>query len=296
LDAPVIFEIVVTLDDLTPLSASAHVFQDFGTISAADLVPWIVSLSDLIVVTDLLRNTELVHYMTRREKINRLRRVYAHDELDWVGHYLAEGLYFDPIFVGPDAPHHYRLLSYTESIDNWYFAQEGGRTVDTERPSRRLPDTIRGLVGALERERPEHFAVAGLLMRDWSDDTTTEMARWVEDGRERAARQGWASATAAFAPYGFSWCVDLRAPGRAHRAARWLADRERPPEENRPLWVAVGEDRYLGLGVALRGEPDIRHAIVDALFAPQAAAASSDFEVASDASQDLDAGASEDLS
>ena len=58
-------------------------------------MPWVLSLTDLMAVTDLLQGAELVHYLLRRQRIERDGRIEAHDELDWVGHYLKEGLYFD---------------------------------------------------------------------------------------------------------------------------------------------------------------------------------------------------------
>jgi len=46
-----------------------------------------------MAVTDVLQGAELVHYITRRLRLENEGRVPAHDELDWLGSYINDGLY-----------------------------------------------------------------------------------------------------------------------------------------------------------------------------------------------------------
>ena len=69
----------------------------------------------------------------------------AHDELDWVGHYIKDGLYFDFYFDQPDAPDVFRLLSYTEPIDTWYFSRAGLLSKSVPRPAQALPHGLSAL-------------------------------------------------------------------------------------------------------------------------------------------------------
>src|SRR6266540_4343508 len=89
LDAPLQLEAVVCLDDVTVWATEAHELKAIGALPVDRYVPWVLSLTDLMAVVDLLQGAELVHYLLRRQRIERDGRIEAHDELDWVGHYLA---------------------------------------------------------------------------------------------------------------------------------------------------------------------------------------------------------------
>lgn len=67
-------------------------------------MPWIVSLHDLKVITELLQGPHLVHYLCRRDRLNRWACVYAFEEPDWLGHYLDRGLYFDDQLAHSSSP------------------------------------------------------------------------------------------------------------------------------------------------------------------------------------------------
>ncbi len=268
LHSPLRFEIVVTLDDLTTFSTEAYQLREFGTLAVDEPIPWIVSLGDLHVVCDLLENTSLIHYLTRRVKLNRLGRVSAHDELDWVGHYLSEGLFFDDIFARKDAPHVFRLLSYTDPIDAWYFAEEGGRTVPTERPRQKRPPAVTALLARLERERPRNFVLACCLLRDWSSESTEDFESELLAARARAEGQGWASLTLVFPGYGFSWVANLSDLAGLVEQVHGLAHRRREPEAQRPLWVALGDDPRVPLVLSVRADSPVLRAVEDALFEP----------------------------
>lgn len=98
LEALLQFEVIVCLDDVTVWSTHAHELRDISALPEGRHVPWILSLTDLMAVVDLLQGTNLINYLVRRQRIERDGRIYAHDELDWVGHYILEGLFFDAYF------------------------------------------------------------------------------------------------------------------------------------------------------------------------------------------------------
>lgn len=123
LEQPIQLEAIVCLDDVTVWATETHKLRTIGTLPTDRNVPWVLSLTDLMAVTDLLQGAHFVHYLVRRQRVERLGRVSAHDELDWVGYYIAEGLYLDDWFASEDSPHRFQLLSYTEPIDAWYFTR-----------------------------------------------------------------------------------------------------------------------------------------------------------------------------
>jgi hypothetical protein len=106
--APFQIEVIICLDDVTVWSTHAHELQAIDVLPHDRPIPWILSLADFMAVTDLLQGAQLLHYVTRRLRLEALGKVVAHDELDWVGYYIDRGLYFEDTFVGPDAPSIFR--------------------------------------------------------------------------------------------------------------------------------------------------------------------------------------------
>ena len=137
LQAPLQFEVIVCLDDVTVWSTEAHELRDIGALPRDRDIPWVLSLTDLMAVVDLLEGSQLVQYLVRRQRISATARVSAHDELDWVGYYISEGLFFDQFFEGDDPPDVFRLASYTEPTDAWYFTRAGARSVPAQNPLNR---------------------------------------------------------------------------------------------------------------------------------------------------------------
>lgn len=235
-------EAVVTLEDLSAFAVDAYRLKELGTLPPGSEIPWILSLPDLMVVADVLKGLPFVHYMVRRSRLNRLGKVTAHDELDWLGHYIKEGLYFDELFQEDGGPGLLRLLSYSEQFDSWYFARAGVRTVETPKPEQVLPDIMAELISRLERERPPHHVTAGVLMLDLAGDDRDFLSAAISMARDRVSEKGWSNVSIGMTGlYGFTWYADEREPFpvTVMRCGRH-ANRKRR-ETNCPLWVVVAD-------------------------------------------------------
>lgn len=248
-EAALQFDVVVTLEDLQPYTADAYKLWDFGTLAPSTPMPWIVSIADLLVIADLLPGTQLIHYLCRRDKLNRWGRVLAQDELDWAGNYLLDGLYFDESLSDPEGPQLIQLLSHTEAIDNWYFYEVGERTVRTHKPAYRPPGRAGELLSRLEEERPLQFVLAACVIWDWSRESHAEFSSMMEEGLRRADAEGAASVSLGFQEYGFSWgLVQGGDPADVQSLAEYLAGLDRGADF--PLWVAVSEGVFGVIRVA----------------------------------------------
>lgn len=73
-------------------ATETHKLRHLVALPDNPLTPWVLSLADLMAVTDLLQGIALIHYVTRRIRLESKAKIEAHDELDWVGHYLTDGL------------------------------------------------------------------------------------------------------------------------------------------------------------------------------------------------------------
>jgi hypothetical protein len=240
LRTPMTFEVVVCLDDVTVWSTETHKLRHLVALPETDQVPWVLSLADLMAVTDLLDGAQLVHFLTRRQRLEREGRVSAHDELDWVGNYIHDGLYFDVYFDQPSPPDVFRLLSYTEPIDAWYFARAGLIRASIPKPRQPLPDTVEALIRRLERDRPTHWLTAAILILNGDDESRTLIGRFMTHTIERANAAGSSNASQVFAEYGFTLWVDrsLSSPD-FQRLMQAFAERK-IAETQRPNWVVLG--------------------------------------------------------
>jgi len=94
------------ISDIFLVSVTLYRYQDLATrwanINPAlrlfkdDQYPWAVSLSDLMVITELIDYPSMfIHYVKRRLKIEQTNFQLGADEMDLLGHYFKRGLYFE---------------------------------------------------------------------------------------------------------------------------------------------------------------------------------------------------------
>jgi hypothetical protein len=242
MEAPFQIEVIVCLDDVTVWSTHSHELQDIGVLPRNRAIPWILSLADLMAVTDLLQGAQLLQYITRRLRLEAHGKIVAHDELDWVGYYIDRGLFFEGMFDGPNAPDVYRLLSFTEPIDAWYFTREGLRTVPAPKPEQELPPNVDALVQRLERDRPVHWTVAAMALL-MGDDESRQM--WDESLAHAVSRRltdGWSNATQLFDPVvGVTYFMDFRPPRHLFDARLAEYVNQKAQEGLAENWIAIGD-------------------------------------------------------
>jgi hypothetical protein len=255
-EVPFQIEVIVCLDDVTVYSTEAHHLRTIGVLPQDRPIPWILSLSDLMAVTDLLQGTQLLLYITRRLRLESHGRVAAHDELDWVGYFLERGLYLEDSLSAPDAPQLYRLMSFTERIDAWYARREGARTVETPKPEQEVPSSLAALVGRLETERPPHWTIAALALLMGDGPARDEREQTLVHAGDRRFSEGWSNASHIFEGIGVTYYLDYRPP-RARFALRLKDYVDRKLAEGMARnWVAVGDAGEGQLHVVLAA-PDL---------------------------------------
>jgi hypothetical protein len=188
-----LIHVIVTADSLTafvtrlPQLALAGFFDDRS-------LPWAVDIIDLQVITEILGEPDrLVHYIDRRMRAAR-RGVEAPEELDFLGHYLTRGLYFDEIDPEVDAV---LLTSHTEALDDYYRHQGGQRLTPAPKPALRTHPVLDDLIRALETGAPSGYAEATFWLLELSADGQASLAGMIEARRARA-RAGHVSAARMF--------------------------------------------------------------------------------------------------
>lgn len=205
--------VAVSLEDLSGFAtAAAGLFEE--QIISADFVPWMVSLHDLHVISEIVQHdAELIVYVRRRTNPDIIARYFAYDELDYFMAFLGGGLRADrephqvalggPAGAAPRAgsgsvgrgQKRMFVASHTEPLDDWYRYKHSSRTVEAPRPGLETDPAIRAIVDALTAHQVPHWVGIStvLLSHDLSaqrqlvDFITTALAQTSADGRSRTS-------------------------------------------------------------------------------------------------------------
>jgi len=184
-----VYLINVTLDPLSAFVTQLAGLRKLGIFKEGELC-WSVYELDLQVITEMVEGIgQLVHYLDRRLALEKLR-VYATEELDWFGHYLAEGLFLDDFFK--DDLGGLFLASYTDALDAYYLFSSGVRKTPAPKPRQSMSLLLRKLVAALERNGPTGFIDAVYLLLEGGSKTRRMITNQIKDRRLVANRVGFA--------------------------------------------------------------------------------------------------------
>jgi hypothetical protein len=178
--------VTVTLEPMDVFNASLHEVAMAGLIKETEL-PWAVSLDTLRVIGETNEfPSQLVHYLTRRLRINEFKKFYAHDELDWFGHYLAKGLYFENDDQMSDATHVVFDSSFAGVFDDYYFYSQGQRKKFAPKPTQPMPNLMRRIIIELESHKEANGRSEAIIqLLDWDDESRKQFAKGFEQIRKR---------------------------------------------------------------------------------------------------------------
>jgi hypothetical protein len=186
-----VFPIVVTLENLSELTATIWSVAEAGLLPEGTPTPWALSLYELELICDLTEYPAmLVQFLRRRARLNELRRVHAGDELDWWMHYLERGLYFDDQLEDEEGPDQIRLLSLTDPIDAYYLWLRGDRTRVARKPRQKLSAALRALLDSLRDGGLPGSLEASVALLEFDDRGRREFVRAFRRIRETSDRTG----------------------------------------------------------------------------------------------------------
>jgi hypothetical protein len=152
------FRIAVRLDHFDVLTASLSELREIGLLDAGELA-WSVNLSDLRVLAETICvPVQFTHYLRWRIYLNRAGDVHGHDELNWLGVYLAEG---PQLLEVPRGFGELSFTSYLTEFDSYYLYEMGERTKPAKRPAQYMPKDMISLLEALEVVGGYGYAAVG---------------------------------------------------------------------------------------------------------------------------------------
>lgn len=220
-----IYLITVSLDDLSVFVTNTNLLRDLGFLQGGEY-PWVVSLMDLKVISEIVEfSSQFVHYIQRRLHLIELGWVNAHDELDWFGHYLLEGLYFDNLKENKDENFIYNLLSYSWIFDDYYFYVTGQRQTPVDKPTQEMPKLMREILGELDRHHDYGYLKTAYSLMDMSGETRTDLFKTCEKLRKKTQKDREIhSYTLAFNDGSFGFAYFFTPYEQKHRFPKHIAN------------------------------------------------------------------------
>jgi hypothetical protein len=181
-----IFLVSTTLEPLDIYNAALHEVVGAGLIEEKHL-PWAVSLDNLRVIAEMNEfPTQLIHYLTRRLRINEFKKFYAGDELDWFGLYLSRGLYFDKDERFNEATQVMFDGSFSSAFDDYYFYKEGQRTKPARKPVQQMPKLLRRIILELDAHKEsDGHSEAIIRLLNWDDEGREQLVKGIGEIRKR---------------------------------------------------------------------------------------------------------------
>jgi hypothetical protein len=179
--------VVVTLDDLSAVAPVLWELESSRVLPQGVTLPWVVTLHELEQVCDTVEwPVQLVHFLRRRSRLNRLGGLVATDELDWWMHYLQVGLYFE----GEPRGGRRRLTSMTDDLDAWNLWVHGHRETEAPKPSMNVDARTRRFLDTISAERPPGWVPAACALLEVSGSARVNLWKECERLRRRAEKRG----------------------------------------------------------------------------------------------------------
>ncbi|WP_286139804.1 hypothetical protein [Arthrobacter sp. Rue61a] len=176
--------IAICLDDIGPLGTALDELVR-GDVIKTDRFPWVVSLSDLAIISEVLdRPAEFLLYLRRRTESEVSLKFWAIDELDLFMLFLSGNLYVEPDpdrtseeFLGVRRPsgqdrRRYRdsavptrVMTHTDPLDAWIYYQEGSTEEPVAKPRFKSHPKLLSLVDFLQDgKKPGWFRFSADLL------------------------------------------------------------------------------------------------------------------------------------
>ena len=246
-----ILRVSVTLDHMDTFTTALHRTAETGLFPDNSL-PWAVGIRDLMVIAEMFEfPSQFIHYLTRRKRLNEIGRIYAHDELDWLGHYFVSGLYFEEL--ASDRRAVMRLASFTTQFDDYYYHKLGIRQTPAPKPGWKLPTTLHRIIQELEATGAPGYSEAVYILLDMSGEAHNQFVKYFDETRRRTRNDGRC--------HNASMATDATKMGLtvfSSKHGSCEADFERLRDYVAWKREKIGADVWLGLFTSV-GEPQLIH-------------------------------------
>jgi hypothetical protein len=183
-----LFLVALTLEDVNLFAANPQNVPVLENHPEAT-IPWIVNLLTLQSIAHFIQfPAEFVHYLSRRLRLNTIKKVSAVEELDYFGNYLSSGLYFDDAEIGQYTD--VALDGYTEPIEAYRRYEMGRSDIPVQKPRQKLPPELATILGDLQKINSQTALQVSLLLLEMSGKARAQVAQAIGACRRKAEQDG----------------------------------------------------------------------------------------------------------
>ncbi len=180
-----VFTIALSLEDLNYIVTITSDLVESGLIPEGTYSPWIVNIHDLEIAAKLLtRPGEFIQFLSRRRRTAAKNNILAIDELDYVMHYLTNGLFPE------GSPATTLVLSLTDELDAWIFYEEGLRDTPALKPAQQIDPEVDEILSLLDLHRPFGWLGASIGLLELAPEPRARVAHEGRRLRELTTSDG----------------------------------------------------------------------------------------------------------
>ena len=159
LRGPLTIRLIVSLEDLTVWAPRVPELQGTGLLEESTGPVWVLSIMDLMAITDLLRGIDLIAYVVWRQQHIGKNGVDGHEELRWLNYFLHHGYCIE---TRDDLQ---RSLAWDtgDAISHHQSSMSENPTCSTP-AILPCPSPIEELMHRLQNEHPDHWVLAAVTL------------------------------------------------------------------------------------------------------------------------------------
>jgi hypothetical protein len=235
-----IFSVIITANTFAALTSDLSVFLKKDP---NDPYPWAVCLRDLEVITEYLYDPYLfIHFLKRRLILH--GRVLSPDEMEYVGCYLNQGLYFEEELK---KSYHLLLVGFTEQFDAAELKKIGKLKTAQVGTSWSNP-AFENLIGTIKILNGYGHSDIILTLLDADSQSRDNLIKFIKETIERTTKDhSGHDFSMLFDDFGFSFISDTRRDNLATKVQ--VYGELKKYKHKAKIWLAMGRDasdtRYL---------------------------------------------------
>jgi hypothetical protein len=170
-----VFLVNITLADLGHVSARLNSARAMGLLEGREW-PWSVFINDLRIISEIIESpAEFILFLERRLGVNNHPAIATFDEVDYLGMFLRDGLYFEAEDL--KGLHRFSPVGYTVDIER-YYDHRAGRVSTGEKPRLNVSNWYRTLTQNIEKSRVGGATHAAVTLLALDGSRQKELENW----------------------------------------------------------------------------------------------------------------------
>lgn len=183
-----IFSLSVTLEGYQNLTTRLANINPVLKLFADNQYPWAISLFDLSIVTELIETPAMYfHYAQRRLAVEKTNFRLMADEIDLLGFYFSQGLYFETDeFAEIDGA---AFTGFSEDVDRYMF-EKYVCGMNPQKPQQQMPAKFREYLQTIEQMESAYKTDCAIRLLELGSEGREHFVEAVERAKESTVNDG----------------------------------------------------------------------------------------------------------